>query len=176
MRALLLMILLVGSAARASCSRTSCFCLDDGTARSSSGTLEVSVLRVNGARTEFSVETVRGATGGLTARSTLALPRQNGDEVGQRWLLFFANDAFHVRMRVAGGTVTCGEAVSVEDASNLFSLADCQSATEARRLVPPCLDSGNSCSSGGAPALALVMLGLRLRRRVCSAEVRGAHA
>lgn len=168
--ALLGVVLLSASSARAVCTEVnSCFCLDDGTPRSTTGTVEATILTIDGARAQFSVETVRGTAGGFVAGNSLTLPRQNEDVVGTRWLLFFADDGFHTRKLISDGTVSCGLVMGVQEATDVFAQPDCQSALDARGVAqPPCNDVGRlcGCSTGGLPiAAALLLLALRLRSR-----------
>lgn len=164
--------LLASSSARASCIRTSCFCIDDTSAK---GTLEASITSVAGARTEFQVETVRGTAGGFVQGGTLTLPRENEDVAGQRWLLFFADDAFRSRLLLTNGEVSCVGSSPVlvlpaQEADQLFSRPDCPDAIDARGYDQVCNDVVCGCSGGGLPLLGLALVGLlrvtaRLRRR-----------
>lgn len=165
---LLCAALLWGTNARASCKRVSCFCLTDIAAQTT-GTLEASIRAVDGARTEFLVETVRGSAAGLVEGATLTLPRGAGDRVGARWLLFFADDRFHTRMLISEGAVSCEAATTftlpVQDATELFARPDCPDAIDARGYVQACNDNPGCGSTGGLPLVALLLLGLRRTRR-----------
>ncbi len=163
--------LLWASNARASCTRLSCFCLNDWEPRSATGTLDAAIVAVDGPRTRFTVEAVREAAGGFRAGDTLTLPREQGDRSGGRWLVFFVDGTVHTRMEIdPAGAVRCLGArdlvLPVQDAHDLFARRDCPDAIDARGFLQECADTVRcGCSASAAPLGAAVLLLLRVRRR-----------
>src|SRR5687768_17044895 len=112
--------------------------MGDFVSRTNIGTLEAEVTLVDGPRTEFVIQAERGVTGGLQTTQKLTLPREKGDVIGSRWLLFFADDGMQSRLQISSsGTVSCEGSspafvIPVQDANDLFVRADCPEAIRTR--------------------------------------------
>lgn len=87
-------------------------------------------------------------------------------------MLFFADMNFQNRMMINGtGAVTCNESspplvIPVQDASDLYTRADCDQGLDARGFNQACGDIGRcGCSMDGAAFGGLLALGLLLLSR-----------
>ncbi|MFT3708521.1 MAG: hypothetical protein QM817_12785 [Archangium sp.] len=164
-RALLLASVLAAFPAAAACIESPCFCFAGSSgAPISPGTVEAKITSVDGVRTEFTVETLQG-TAPASGGGALVLPREDGDAVDSRWLIFLAEGQVWRRTPIdENGFVFCAQAaIKVRDARNFFESERCGELIARQGFTSYCKEQSCATTPGALllGAFALIIRGRR---------------
>jgi hypothetical protein len=146
------------------CIESPCFCFSaENGAPAKPGTIEARVISLSNVRTEFTVESLQGTAPG--SGGSLILPREEGDELDSRWLLFFDQGQFWKRARLtADGKVVCSNvSMSVKDARDFYDSRLCGEHL-ARLGFVACPEQPSCSAAPGALALVAAVAFITRRR------------